>query len=232
MMRRSLVLLSALTLFALIGSANPLCTINTIDYYTQNYTSFTTACQVGDKLFFNFSYTPTSAGATAPDATQVNVIGDSSDPNEPGLIFSSSLWTVSATNPTRNVYVDSSISFTVATVDLSPLIKDATLSFLGQFTTTGQGDAFIGETLLLGGGPAGASLGVDSQGGPFASGTIFAPVSFLTVSKDLQVTVRRNQSGSATITSFREGFSEIPEPVSGFLIGSGLLGFALWRRRS
>jgi hypothetical protein len=231
MIKRVLILLSALSAVATIGSANPLCTTNTIDYYAQNYTNLGNGCMVGDKLFFNFSYSPTSSGATPPDGTQVSVVGDSSDPNEPGLIFSSSFWSVSATNPTRNVYIDSSFSFTVTTSNLAPLIQDGTLSFANTFSTTGQGDAFIGETLVLAGGGS-ATLGVDSTGGPFTSVTSFAPVPFVTVTKDLQVTVRKGQTGSATITSFREGFSEIPEPVSSVLIGSGLLGFAFWRRRS
>uniref|UniRef100_Q01QF6 PEP-CTERM protein-sorting domain-containing protein n=1 Tax=Solibacter usitatus (strain Ellin6076) TaxID=234267 RepID=Q01QF6_SOLUE len=234
MTKRLLILLSALSAFALIGSASslyPACGANTFDYYMQNYATVSSACAVGDKLFFDFSYLPTNSGAIAPTGAQVNIVGDISDPNEPGLVFSSSLWTVSATNPLRNVYIDASISFTVATMDGAALIKDGTLSFAGTESTTGQGHALIGETLILGGGPPSTTLGVDSIGGPFTSITTFSPVSFVTVSKNLQVNVSAGTTGTASIASFREGFSEMPEPVSCVLFGSGLLGLGILRRR-
>ena len=92
-MKRTLLLAVAV---AGVAAANPLCTNDTIANYQANYTTLATACQVGDKLFYAFTYTPSSsANVTPPTGAQVNVIGDSSNPNEPGLIFSSSGWTVS-----------------------------------------------------------------------------------------------------------------------------------------
>jgi hypothetical protein len=217
-----------------MASAFPLCTSNTAAFYVSTYNSSTNACQVGDKLFYGFFYSGTAVGGATPvTGSQVNVVGDPSNPNEPGLIFSSTAWTVSSPggNP-ATIDLDSSIQFTVQTVDGRPLIADASLNFTGNFTVTGVAGADIAETVRPGGVPPGISFHVDSTG-PFSSVVNFpTAVSLVTVSKDLVVIIPPNQVGSASISSFREGFSEnIPEPVGGFLIGSGLLGLGLLRRR-
>jgi len=189
---------------------------------------------VGDKLFYDFIYSGTSIGGVTPvSGSQVNVVGDPSNPLEPGLVFSSTAWTVSSPGGTHGTLdLDSSIQFTVVTVDGRPLIDDASLNFAGHETVTGVAGADIAETVRPDGIPPGISFHVDSTG-PFSSTVNFpSPVSLVTVSKDLVVIVPPNQAGSATITQFREGFSEnVPEPVGAFLIGSGLLGFGLLRRR-
>src|SRR6516162_7831389 len=98
-MRRIPVFLLVATALAGISFANPVCT-GTLQNAVTNYTSLATACQVGDKLFYNFTYSGTSGTANpgaAPSASQVNLANDASNPNEPGLIFSSSFWTVSGT---------------------------------------------------------------------------------------------------------------------------------------
>jgi hypothetical protein len=232
-MKRVLIVLSALTALASVSSASPvLCAANqTIQYYQTTYTSLATACSVGDKLFYGFTYTGLpSGGATAPNNTQVFVNPDPANPNEPGLVFSSTMWYVTGTAIDTPIAIDSAIGFVVATVSGVPLIIDASLDFTGHNGTSGGGQAFIGETVVLGGG-ASASLEVDSTNGPYLSIANFAPVSTLTVSKDLQVRIARGATGSASITQFREGFSEMPEPVSCVLFGSGLLGLGILRRR-
>jgi hypothetical protein len=238
-MKRTLLSCAAVAILASVVYANPLCTSNTIAYYMANYVDQTTACQVGDKLFFGFNYSGTAAGgAVAPTSSEVTVNGDPSNPQEPGLLFSSTGWTVSGTATLLNpLYIDSNITFTAAVASSLPLIIDASLDFSGQFSTTGQGVANIGETVLLGSGTGSIALAVDSNAGPFTDVKSFAPVSFVHVSKDLIVTVPRpftgSNTGSATITSLREGFSEqtAPEPLSAVLFGSGLVALGLIRRR-
>ena len=234
-MKRTLLILAGLAALSNIASANPACLSDTIANYMANYTSLATACQVGDKLFYAFLYSGTAAGTTAPTSSQVTVVGDSSNVNEPGLVFSSSGWTVSGTSTLASpLYVDSNISFTVAVVGLVPLIYDASLDFANHFSVSGQGVASIGETVTLGNTNTSTALHVDSANGPFTSVSEFSPVSFVRVNKDLIVQVPQNidaATGTATITSFREGFSEMPEPVSCVLFGSGLLGLGLLRRR-
>ena len=106
--------------------------------------------------------------ATIPSATEVNIAGDSSNPNEPGLIFSSAKWTVSGTPSTQDNFIDSNITFSVATFGLVPIMIDASLDFNGQFAVTGVGRAFIGETVTLPGGAGSVGLGVDSNAGPLS----------------------------------------------------------------
>ena len=235
-MKRALPFLAALA-FSGIASANPLCTSDTIANYMTNYTTLANACQVGDKLFYAFNYSGTGSNATAPTSSQVTVVGDPSNFYEPGLLFSSNLWSVSGTSTiAQPLYIDSNISFTVAVVGMVPLIRDASLDFANHFTVTGQGVADIGETVTFGGSIPPISLEVDSNNGPFTDVKEFAPVAFLRVTKNLLVIVPASlngpQTGSANITEFREGFSEIArEPVSMALFGSGLIGLALLRRR-
>ena len=245
-MNRLLMTASAMIALAGYASANPLCTANTLAYYIANYTTAATACVVNDKLFYNFGYSSTAGSGTgtpgtvvAPTAAQVTVTGDPSNLSQPGLVFASSGWTVSGSSSlARPLFIDSNIAFTVAVIGLQPLMIGASLDMTGHVSTTGKGVASIGETLVLGGGPASAALGVDSVAGPFLSSKTFAPVSFVRVSKDLIVHVPRpitgTNTGSSTISSFREGFTEInstPEPFSAMLFGSGLIGLALIRRR-
>jgi hypothetical protein len=205
--------------------------------YMLNYTNAMNGCQVGDKLFYNFNYSSTSSGATGPSAAQVNVVGDPANPNEPGLIFASTGWTVNGVATLANpLYIDSNITFTVQVIDLQPLIIDASLDFDHHFNVGGNGVADIGETVTFDGGSSSTGLEVDSANGPFTDTKNFPGVGFVRVQKDLIVTVPGSPSGpvsgSATITQFREGFSEgAPEPISTLLIGSGLVGFALLRRR-
>jgi hypothetical protein len=128
----------------------------------------------------------------------------------------------------------------VAVINNQPLMIGASLDITGKSNTTGAGVASIGETIILGGGPNAVPLGVDSSAGPFYDAKTFLPISTLRVSKDLLVRVPRpglgapNNTGSATINSFREGFAEVgsvPEPITAILFGSGLIGLALVRRR-
>ncbi|HTS63525.1 MAG TPA: hypothetical protein VMH28_15985 [Candidatus Acidoferrales bacterium] len=233
------ILIVSLTLAAVAGlaSANPLCLSNSISFYQTNYTSLDSACQVGDKLFWAFTYTPSSNNATPPSADQVMVSGDGSNPGEPGLIFTSPStggWTVNGTaTPGNPIYVDSSIGFSVAVIGNLPLIVGASLDFSGYFSIAGQGVADIGETITYGSGSL--ALEVDSNSGPFTSAGSLPGVSSLSVGKDLIAIIPApgsgTFSGTATITEFREGFSEIPEPAAMVLTGSGLIGLALLLRR-
>jgi hypothetical protein len=219
-----------------VASANPLCLSDTMANYQANYATLATACQVGDKLFYAFNYSSTANNATAPTNAQVLVNGDPSNPNEPGLIFSSAGWTVSGVTSNQTTFIDSNIRFTVTTIGLAPIIIDASLDFANQFSVSGAGQAQIGETVTPQG-QAGVALAVDSNAGPFTSVAGFTGVNTVSVSKDLVVRIPRSTTtgipSSATISSFREGFSEVsaPEPTSFLLLVPGLAGLAFLRRR-
>jgi hypothetical protein len=244
-MRRTLLILAAFAGLAGISQAAPLCTANTFAFYQATYTNLGSACQFSNMLFFNFSYVGTASGpgVTAPTGAQVTITPDSSDPTEPGMTFTSGGWSVNGFSPIGNpLAIDASIKFEVAMFDLSPNLVDGDLDFINcalcGFSVTPSGQAFIGETIagydktdttLIGS----MTLEVDSNAGPFSMGQLFpfGSVSIVHVSKDLQVRVPQNQSGSASIRGFHEGFSQAPEPVTTALVGSALLGLGLFSRR-
>jgi hypothetical protein len=103
----------------------------------------------------------------------------------------------------------------------------ASLVTMSSFATPGAGLADITETIN----PAGIQLQVDSQSGPLVSHGFFPNTNRVSVLKDVLVTVQQGATGSAQVFSFREDFSQIPEPVDSALVGSGLLALGFWRRR-
>ena len=231
-MKLSVLLVITVAAFVSAASAAPLCvTGGTMASYEALGAG---GCVIGDKLFSNFVYgstghgTGVAVGDTAVFLTPVNAGGLNPGP---GFVFSSSGWVVPSASPTTNSFVDSSIAFTVTVVGSPLLIQGGTLT-LSSYSTTGTGITDITETIN----PAGVQLQVDGNG-PFVSQKSFAPTTTVSVLKDLLVAVPilgTGNGGFAQINSFEEDFNqtEAPEPVSTLLIGSGLLGLGLWRRRA
>jgi hypothetical protein len=231
-MRRIFFIFAAMIALSSLALAYPLCTTQSIQYYETNFNGIANACQIGDKLFYNFNYSSTATGgASTVPASAVTVTADPSNPNEPGIFFTSD-WAISSTTPAASqIFLDSTIQFTVSVIGGAALIQDASLSFAGFASSTGQGVADIAETVILNGGTSSTNLEVDTVNGPFTQTVGFTPQSTVRVSKDMILVLASGQTGSATITQFREGFSELPEPLTTALLGSGLLGLGLLRRR-
>jgi len=231
-MKLSVLLAISLAVFAGAASAAPLCVVGgTMASYEALGSG---GCMIGDKLFSNFVYGSTAHGNGVPVAdtavflTPVNINGVNPGP---GIVFSSSNWVVPSASPTTNSFVDSSIKFTVTVVGSPLLIEGGTLT-LSSYSTSGTGVTDITETIN----PSGTQLQVDGNG-PFVSTKTFAPAMSVSVLKDLLVTVPilgTSNGGFAQINSFEEDFNqtEAPEPLSALLIGSGLLGLGIWRRRA
>ena len=222
---KKIVLLATLAVaLASMASASQLCTgvgtTTLADLIAMNTTGST--CQIGDKLFSNFGLISTAlTTAFAVPASAIIVTPDSTDPYNPGLIFSSAGW-----NTTNSAQVDSKISFTVTVIPGGHLIDDAGLTLISG-SESGLGSGGITETLK----GMGLQMQVDTFATP-SSHVSFAPTTSLSVVKDLLVTTGPSASGGfAQITQFEESFSEIPEPVGTILIGSGLLALGVWRRR-
>jgi hypothetical protein len=224
-MRLSILLAMALIAFANMASAAPLClTGGTLASYQALGSG---GCMNGDLLFSNFSYVGTSQGQGNTVAnTQIFLtpVGSGTLSPGPGIIFSSTGWSVPRAANNTDSFVDSTIGFIVSTISGSRVIDDGTLN-LSSFTVTGTGFGHISETINA------TSLQVDS-GGPLVSRQVFALTNTVTVSKDLRVTVPMGNpnSGTAQINSFEEDFSEVPEPTASVLVGFGLFALGFWRR--
>jgi hypothetical protein len=224
-MRLLIVLAVAVIALASTASAAPVClTGGTLASYQALGSG---GCMIGDLRFSNFSYVGTSQGQGSTVAnTQVFLtpVGSGTLNPGPGIIFSSTGWSVPRAANNNDSFVDSTIGFIVSTISGSQVIDDGTLT-LSSFTVTGTGVGHIAETINA------TSLQVDS-GGPLVSRQVFALTNTVTVSKDLRVTVPTGNpnSGTAQINSFEEDFSEVPEPAASVLLGSGLLALGFWSR--
>ena len=231
-MKLSVFLAATLVAFASIASAAPLCTSLNVVTLADYVALGSTGCQIGDKVFFNFFDSPTSGGsATAPvPASAVSVTPVGVGTYNPGLTFSSSDWSVTGGSTTANSFLDMSFGFTVSVLPGGNSIDDASVT-MGTPVTTGTGVVTLGETILAANGfTVLGTLNVASNGAR-AGETFFAPTGTIQVKKDFFLGVPQNGTGTASISTFTENFSEIPEPVGAILIGSGLLALGAWRRR-
>jgi hypothetical protein len=202
------------------------------------------ACQVGDKIFSNFTYTDSSQGALAigPGSVNVETLGPTTgmDPAQVlnstiGLQFSAG-WTALAGQE-----ADSAIGFTVTIVSGSNmLIEDTGLaqtsgvmgssslaSVFEKACTAKPGTTCIPSTISIMTFDDGTS---DSQ---VVNDVTFSPFGAITVSKDINVT-DSGASGYAEISVVSDTFSQtaVPEPATMLLVGGILCGIAAIRRRS
>ncbi len=229
-MKKVLLLVFMFTLASAAGAA-PLCQSDTLDVYlAQGY-----ACQIGELTFSNFGYTPTgnpSDNALPASSVAVDVI---SRPGNMGFRFNGG-WAVDGSG----LMLDSLITFEVT----GPVIRSLHLIFNGSapsLTDPGTeltGSAHVTEQYCLGGsltdGCQGGTIGqlhvTTSAGGTFARSAYFAPVTTLTLSKDINTS--SGSDGWANISDVTNTFDyDVPEPISLLLAATGLIGLGFLRRR-
>jgi hypothetical protein len=236
-MRKIVLLLVALMMLAGSAMASPvLCANAGLDVYQAAYTGFSNACQIGDKLFWNFTYSASSSpdATAAPVANETAVIPDPGDGvTNPGLIFSVGGFLVF---PGESM--TATITYQIATLSGSALIEDYSLLIAGSHTAQPNGQGTGSVTESFGNSPVGtplvASIGPDGltslaghvEFSPFVAGTTVTTLIQLQSPND-------GLNDRVTISAIQEHFSEtVPEPYESTLIGSGLLVLALQLRRA
>jgi len=185
--------------------------------------SFT--CTTGNLTFSAFGYSATAAGAASPipdggiTVTPITTTGDE------GFQFQGG-WNVGSSGGVSS-FQDSLVSFTV-----TGYITDLHLFFNGSFTGTGLTNVTENYCFnaTLQNCPMGQSGQIKVTNPPpaFNAVVFFAPVTSISVSKDINATAGTN--GTASISQVINSFSS-PEPLSFVLLGSGLLGLGLLRKR-
>jgi hypothetical protein len=220
------------------GVASTLCANAGLDFYAANYNGFANACRIGDKLFYNFTYSAsTTGGGSAPLPSESAVIPDPGNGfSNPGLIFSVGGFVVS-----NNHTLTADITYSVATLSGSTVMEDYSLSIAGSHTAAPIGLGSGSVTESFSNAPAGSPLvaTVGPLGGSSLSGHVnFLPwVNSATVTTHIFLQSPALGTGSprdiVTISAIQEHFSEaVPEPYETVLIGSGLLFFGLFRKRT
>jgi hypothetical protein len=214
-------------------------------------------CQIGDKIFSNFTYVGTSGGTGSTIADTgifVTTLGPTTglDPaatfsTDIGLTFTAG-WSIASgclTAPCAAApanFEDSKIGFIVTVVGgANMLIKDAGVAQ----TSAGANGTGSSASVTEGGCSAPTPCTPGTWGvltfvtpGNFsnaANGTIFAPTGSVQVLKDIDVTAANVVGGFAAMSSVNDTFSQtsaVPEPASMMLVGCALFGAGLIRRRS
>jgi hypothetical protein len=182
------------------------------------------SCTVGDQTYSNFSFESTATGnGTAATPSQIVVKPDDlAAPGSFGLAFSTAAITVFGDNTGPADSVDVTMDFIVASPSL---IDDALLAIAGS--TIGPNSVItVGETLSNG-----SHLQAALPAGPAVDHVTFEGTHQLGVLKDA---IAFSLNNFASLSAIRQDFSEVqvPEPATLGILGMGLLGVGLVKRRS
>lgn len=202
------------------------CTIGPLSDY------LTGSCTLGDKTFSDFSFGSTAGGSgVAPSANEITVT-PSITSGGPGLIFSAGTIGVTQGAPiTSATFVDVILDYTVI-AEAGFQIAGADLAVADGLTGAGQGSVTGFLTAL----PSGVPLPPLNAVLPTTTDAAVFPTSTdgVAVLDDVLVEIPAGDSGSASITSASQHFSQIPvvavpEPTTIALFAVGMAGLGMAR---
>lgn len=225
-MSKSLLLLICFLLTAPAFASLTTCSSGTFALYlVPNF-----SCQSGNLIFTNFTYLGMGnpSQVTIP-ATGINVQPITQTGHE-GFQFASG-WDVGTQAGGMSSFQNSLIGFVVTDVFE---ITDLVLGFNGSFTGTGTSstvEAFcLNATTVMNCPTAKAgSLNVTNPPPFFDNQLVLGAVTSIAISDTVDVASGVN--GTAAASQMINEFSGIPEPLPAIMLGSGLIGIGLVRRR-
>ena len=213
-----LAFLASLTLASTALATTTSCQTGTLTSYLASGFS----CQSGSLIFTDFDYQ-----GTGRDASSITV-NPLTDYDREGFQFQGG-WSASSANG-ASTSEDSRITYTVN--HPGGLIDTLSLAF--GSSVSGTGVSTVQERFCLGSSLVNCpsinqgAISLTNPGTMLSNRAFFAGVGSVSLSKDINVTSGLN--GSASISNVSDTFSS-PEPLSFVLLGTGLLGIGLLRRR-